>query len=355
MVGGDLEARLFRQTGVVLAWWQRLQIIRAAARALLFLHTPGPGKGVVLHRDIKPGAPAATRTNASTAPDRTAGPTRDRQPRPSHATLLHPPPHPPHHPPPIPRRAGNILLDERLNAKLSDVGLGRNQADGRTHNSTGKVLGTPGYIDPAFVETLQYAQRTDAYALGVTLLVTFTGRQPVHAKEAGLLMFVRPSVAPKYGCPAAGWPAAVARTVATIVRGLTWNRIAPHKRISLPQALHALEKLCASEPRVPDGVVLEVADAAGAEPAARCVLCMVDTCSVHFGCGHACCCLSCAQLLAGRAGACPACRSTVVAGAWRVTADSGRASGVLADGAQAPVCASSDSLLAAAETPGFGE
>ena len=36
---------------------------------------------------------------------------------------------------------------------------------GRTHMSTAHLLGTLGYIDPLFVETLQYAQRTRTRAL----------------------------------------------------------------------------------------------------------------------------------------------------------------------------------------------
>lgn len=55
-----------------LTWRVRLRVLRAACRALLYLHTPLGAKGEVLHRDIKP---------------------------------------------------ANILLDEQHNAKLADVGL----------------------------------------------------------------------------------------------------------------------------------------------------------------------------------------------------------------------------------------
>ena len=54
--------------------------------------------------------------------------------------------------------------------------MGELQDINRTHMSTCHVLGSPGYIDPLFIETLQYAQRTDNYALGITLLVCFTGK-----------------------------------------------------------------------------------------------------------------------------------------------------------------------------------
>ena len=77
-----------------------------------------------------------------------------------------------------------------MNAKLCDVGLARAvgelQDAGRTHMSTRHLLGSPGYIDPLFVETLQYAQRTDNYALGITLLVAFTGRQPSDARAGAI-------------------------------------------------------------------------------------------------------------------------------------------------------------------------
>ena len=91
MAGGDLERRVFNSALPPLSWWQRVRIIRDTSRALLFLHTPSAAKGIVLHRDIKPGATP--------------------MPTPSMS--------PPHHPLP----PANILLDDRYNARLSDVGL----------------------------------------------------------------------------------------------------------------------------------------------------------------------------------------------------------------------------------------
>ena len=82
-----------------LGWRDRLRIVRDAARALLYLHTPDKtrGKGVVLHRDVKP---------------------------------------------------TNILLDEQLNAKLADVELATEALElsrpDITHVSSRTLVGTAG-------------------------------------------------------------------------------------------------------------------------------------------------------------------------------------------------------------------
>ena len=68
MVGGSLEDRVLRTDDAwrrlealghaklppPLAWWQRLRILRDTARALVYLHTPAPGKPRTLHADVKP-------------------------------------------------------------------------------------------------------------------------------------------------------------------------------------------------------------------------------------------------------------------------------------------------------------
>jgi hypothetical protein len=37
-----------------LPWWHRLRILRDTTRALVYLHTPTPGKPRTLHADVKP-------------------------------------------------------------------------------------------------------------------------------------------------------------------------------------------------------------------------------------------------------------------------------------------------------------
>ena len=37
-----------------LQWWHRLRILRDTTRALVYLHTPTPGKPRTLHADVKP-------------------------------------------------------------------------------------------------------------------------------------------------------------------------------------------------------------------------------------------------------------------------------------------------------------
>ena len=138
LVGGSLHDRLLgalASTAAQLGWRERLRVVRDVTRALVYLHTPGGAKGVVLHRDVKP---------------------------------------------------TNILLDGELNAKLADVELASEAHDldaGRSHVSTagGGLVGTAGYVDPLYANTGRYSQATDGYALGVTLLVCLTGR---HANDA---------------------------------------------------------------------------------------------------------------------------------------------------------------------------
>ena len=131
----EAAARVARAHGG-LSWQHRLRIIRDATRGLHYLHTPCGPKSVVLHRDVKP---------------------------------------------------TNILLDERLNAKLSDFGLAKHAREftdsGQTHVTTNHLVGTPGYIDPLYSDSGRYDQKTDAYAMGISLLVCLVGESAVKAKE----------------------------------------------------------------------------------------------------------------------------------------------------------------------------
>ncbi|EOD25027.1 hypothetical protein EMIHUDRAFT_53741, partial [Emiliania huxleyi CCMP1516] len=143
--GGSLEDRLYRAPAALqrlrmlgferppppLSSAERLRVLRDAASALHYLHTRSP---MILHRDVS---------------------------------------------------AGNILLDERGNGYLADVGLARAAeatagANGQvSHLSTQRIFGKPGYIDPIISLDNQASQLTDGFALGITLLVSLTGRGAV--------------------------------------------------------------------------------------------------------------------------------------------------------------------------------
>ena len=196
MAGGTLEDALASSAATPLTWKARVRILSATARALLFLHTPSGAKGVILHRDVK---------------------------------------------------SANILLDHHLNAKLSDVGLALlnprqkanlwgtkvigfpNWASERSaliafdecasadglptcipHQVIGhlsdEVTGTIGYLDPIYMASGMYTTMADAYAMGITMLVSFTGVDAVCAMRTCNEMLEAPSRAYEYADARAEWP-----------------------------------------------------------------------------------------------------------------------------------------------------
>ena len=148
MEGGSLEHRLFlsddhvesiRQLGHFtappkpLTWRQRLRVVLQASRGLLYLH----GMSCV-HRDFKP---------------------------------------------------ANILLQADLHARLADTGFAKAAADGDVagtkHASITSrgVCHTTGYADPLIMSAGGFSAKTDAYAVGMTLLVCLSGRPAVSGND----------------------------------------------------------------------------------------------------------------------------------------------------------------------------
>ncbi|PKI70980.1 hypothetical protein CRG98_008561 [Punica granatum] len=126
---GNLHENLSGKNANFLTWDQRLCIAVDAAKGLDYLHNDC--NPPIIHRDIK---------------------------------------------------TANILLDEHLQAKISDFGLSRifSSTDG-TFITTDPV-GTRGYLDPEYCKSRSLTKKSDVYSFGVVLLELITAR-PVQGME----------------------------------------------------------------------------------------------------------------------------------------------------------------------------
>ncbi|XP_020530893.1 probable receptor-like protein kinase At5g18500 [Amborella trichopoda] len=123
-VNGNLSQWLWGDSHV-LKWEQRIRIATGSARALWFLHNYPSGR--LVHRDIKP---------------------------------------------------TNILLDDKLNPKLSDFGLSKFLDVDESYMFT-EVKGTTGYLDPEYVTLGRVSLASDVYSLGIVLLQLLSGKKVI--------------------------------------------------------------------------------------------------------------------------------------------------------------------------------
>ncbi|KAL8510773.1 hypothetical protein ACS0TY_017549 [Phlomoides rotata] len=107
-----------------LSWPKRFDIIMGITRGLLYLHHDSRLK--VIHRDLK---------------------------------------------------TSNILLDDNLNAKISDFGLARMFRGDQTTASTKRVVGTYGYMAPEYVFDGNFSIKSDVYSMGVVILEIVSGKK----------------------------------------------------------------------------------------------------------------------------------------------------------------------------------
>ncbi|XVF16094.1 hypothetical protein REPUB_Repub10bG0001800 [Reevesia pubescens] len=121
--GGNLETFIHDKSGKNVQWSVIYKITMDIAQALAYLHYSCVPR--IVHRDIKP---------------------------------------------------SNILLDENLNAFLSDFGLARLLEVSETHATT-DVAGTFGYVAPEYATTCRVSDKADVYSFGVVLLELLSGKK----------------------------------------------------------------------------------------------------------------------------------------------------------------------------------
>ncbi|GMN33404.1 hypothetical protein TIFTF001_004130 [Ficus carica] len=82
-------------------------------------------------------------------------------------------------------KSSNVLLDENLEARVSDFGMARLMSAMDTHLSVSTLAGTPGYVPPEYYQSFRCSTKGDVYSYGVVLLELLTGRQPTNSSDFG--------------------------------------------------------------------------------------------------------------------------------------------------------------------------
>ncbi|VVB04394.1 unnamed protein product [Arabis nemorensis] len=125
MVNKSLDTFLFdSRKKLEIDWPTRFDIIQGIARGLLYLHHDSRLR--VIHRDLK---------------------------------------------------VSNILLDEKMNPKISDFGLARMYQGTQYQDNTHRVVGTLGYMAPEYAWTGMFSEKSDIYSFGVLLLEIISGEK----------------------------------------------------------------------------------------------------------------------------------------------------------------------------------
>jgi tRNA A-37 threonylcarbamoyl transferase component Bud32 len=88
-------------------------------------------------------------------------------------------------------KPANVLVDERGEPRLADFGLCKCTDSGHGQTTTGRILGTPGYMPPeqALGDPQHIGRHSDIYSLGALLYALLTGRPPFRAQKSAAALY----------------------------------------------------------------------------------------------------------------------------------------------------------------------
>ncbi|KAL8535889.1 hypothetical protein ACS0TY_011509 [Phlomoides rotata] len=82
-------------------------------------------------------------------------------------------------------KSSNVLLDNEMEARVSDFGMARLISALDTHLSVSTLAGTPGYVPPEYYQSFRCTAKGDVYSFGVILLELLTGKRPTDKEDFG--------------------------------------------------------------------------------------------------------------------------------------------------------------------------